>query len=69
MNPTRDRARWERLLDLLIEARLGVRLLIETRVEDIIRDADLLPKYREAGIIHVYVGAESSSDPLMMSPA
>ncbi|MGB8929643.1 MAG: radical SAM protein [Anaeromyxobacteraceae bacterium] len=65
--PTRDRARWERLLDLLIEAKLGVSLLIETRVEDIIRDADLLPKYRDAGIIHVYVGAESSSDALLDS--
>lgn len=65
--PTRDRARWERLLDLLIEAKLGARLLIETRVEDIIRDADLLPKYRAAGIIHVYVGAESSSDAMLDS--
>jgi anaerobic magnesium-protoporphyrin IX monomethyl ester cyclase len=65
--PTRDRERWERLLDLLIEAKLGVSLLIETRVEDIIRDADLLPKYRDAGIIHVYLGAESSSDALLDS--
>ena len=65
--PTRDRVRWERLLDLLIEAKLGVSLLIETRVEDIIRDEDLLPKYREAGIIHVYVGAESSSDAMLDS--
>lgn len=65
--PTRDRARWERLLELLIEARLGVSLLIETRVEDIIRDEDLLPRYREAGIIHVYLGAESSSDALLES--
>ena len=65
--PTRDRARWERLLDLLIEAKLGVSLLIETRVEDIIRDADILSKYRDAGIIHVYVGAESSSDALLDS--
>jgi anaerobic magnesium-protoporphyrin IX monomethyl ester cyclase len=65
--PTRDRVRWERLLDLLIEARLGVSLLIETRVEDIIRDADLLPKYAAAGIIHVYLGAESSSDALLES--
>ena len=65
--PTKDRERWEKLLDLLVEAKLGVRLLIETRVEDIIRDADILPKYREAGIIHVYVGAESSSDAMLQS--
>jgi anaerobic magnesium-protoporphyrin IX monomethyl ester cyclase len=43
--PTNDRDRWEQQLDLLIEADLHVHLLMETRVEDIIRDEDLLPKY------------------------
>jgi anaerobic magnesium-protoporphyrin IX monomethyl ester cyclase len=56
--PTKDRERWERLLDLLIERDLGVYLLMETRVEDILRDGAILPKYRKAGIIHVYVGTE-----------
>ncbi len=65
--PTRDRERWERFLDLLIEANLPVKFLIETRVEDIIRDEDLLPKYHEAGVIHVYLGAESSSDEILES--
>lgn len=65
--PTRDRERWERILDLLIEADLGVHLLIETRVEDIIRDADILDKYRDAGIMHIYLGLETSSDELLAS--
>ena len=65
--PTCDRERWEKLLDLLIEADLDVHLLIETRVEDIIRDADILPKYHAAGIIHVYLGAETSSDEMLNS--
>lgn len=65
--PTRDRERWETLLDLLIEASLPVKFLIETRVEDIIRDEDILQKYHEAGIIHVYLGAESSSDEILES--
>lgn len=60
--PTRDRERWERILDLLIEAKLPVHLLIETRVEDIIRDEDILAKYHDAGIVHVYLGAETSTD-------
>ena len=60
--PTRDRERWIQILDLLIEANLGVHLLIETRVEDIIRDEDILQKYYDAGIIHVYLGAETSTD-------
>lgn len=65
--PTRDRERWEHFLDLLIEAALPVKFLIETRVEDIIRDADIMTKYHDAGIIHVYVGAESSSDEILES--
>lgn len=58
--PTPDRPRWERLLDLLIERNLGQYILMETRAADIIRDEDILPKYRKAGIIHIYVGTEST---------
>jgi anaerobic magnesium-protoporphyrin IX monomethyl ester cyclase len=58
--PTYDRERWERLLDLIIESTLDVYILIETRVEDILRDEDILPRYRQAGIVHVYVGAEAT---------
>lgn len=65
--PTHDPVRWERQLDGLIEARLPVRLLMETRAEDIIRDRGILWKYREAGVMHMYVGAESSSDALLAS--
>jgi anaerobic magnesium-protoporphyrin IX monomethyl ester cyclase len=65
--PTNDRERWIQILDLLIEAHLDVRLLIETRVEDIIRDEDILPKYHDAGIIHVYLGAETSTDEMLSS--
>ena len=57
--PTLDRARWERILDLLIARRPGVKLLMETRVDDILRDADILDRYREAGVDHIYVGVEA----------
>ncbi len=59
--PTLDRGRWERILDLMIERQPGVRLLMETRVTDILRDEEIMPKYREAGIEHIYVGVESGS--------
>ena len=65
--PTYDRERWIEILDLLIAEKLGAHLLIETRVEDIIRDADILPKYHDAGIIHVYLGAETSTDEMLGS--
>ncbi len=59
--PTPDRQRWERILDLLIEKELDVKILMETRAADIIRDQDILWKYHKAGIIHIYVGTEAAS--------
>ncbi len=56
--PTLDRDRWTRILDLLIERDLGLHLLMETRVDDIIRDEDVLHRYRQAGVHHIYVGVE-----------
>ncbi len=58
--PTLDRNRWERILDLLIARRPGIDLLMETRVPDIIRDEDILEKYRRAGIVHIYMGVEAT---------
>ena len=57
--PSLDPVRWNMILDLLIERDLGTTLLLETRVDDILRDAEILPKYRRAGIEHIYVGVES----------
>ena len=57
--PSLDAVRWRRILDLLIERDLGTTLLLETRVDDILRDAEILPLYRKAGIEHIYVGVES----------
>lgn len=58
--PTPDRERWERFLDLLIERDLDMKILMETRAPDIIRDKDILHKYKKAGIIHIYVGTEAT---------
>lgn len=59
--PTRDRERWERILDLLIEKKLGAHILMETCVDDIIRDEDIMHRYREAGVLFVYMGVEATS--------
>ncbi len=58
--PTPDRERWERLLDLIIEQDMDMKILMETRAQDIIRDADIIHKYKKAGIIHIYVGTEAT---------
>ncbi len=59
--PTLNRERWEKILDLLIEKNLNLEILMETRVDDILRDKDIMDKYMKAGILHIYVGAESAS--------
>jgi len=59
--PTGDRERWEKILDRLSEKNLGAVFLLETRVDDIVRDEDIMHKYRKAGIIHLYVGIEATS--------
>jgi len=58
--PTHDQDRWEEILDRIIALDRGLHLLMETRAADIVRDERILPKYREAGIVHVYVGLEAT---------
>ncbi len=60
--PTNSRERWEKILDLLIEKRLGVHILLETCVQSILRDRDIIHRYREAGILFIYVGVEATSE-------
>jgi anaerobic magnesium-protoporphyrin IX monomethyl ester cyclase len=60
--PTYDRERWEKILELLTEKNLGVHILIETCVQDILRDRDILHRYREAGILFIYLGVEATND-------
>ena len=59
-HPTRDRERWEALLDTVIDKNIPVYLLMETRAQDIIRDREILWKYRKAGIIYISTGIETA---------
>jgi anaerobic magnesium-protoporphyrin IX monomethyl ester cyclase len=58
--PTQDQARWEELLDRIIALDRELYILMETRAADIVRDKAFLHKYRQAGIVHVYVGLEAT---------
>jgi anaerobic magnesium-protoporphyrin IX monomethyl ester cyclase len=58
--PTQDQARWEELLDRIIALDRELYLLMETRAADIVRDKAFLHKYRQAGVVHVYVGLEAT---------
>lgn len=58
--PTYNRDRWEEFLDRLIVLGLDAYFYMETCAVDILRDRDILWKYRKAGFVHVYVGVEAT---------
>lgn len=64
-HPTRDRERWETLLDAIIAKDIPIHLLMETRASDIIRDSDIMWKYRKAGIIYISFGIETADQPTL----
>jgi anaerobic magnesium-protoporphyrin IX monomethyl ester cyclase len=45
----------------LIDRDLGIHWGINTRVTDVMRDEDLLPFYRKAGLVHVSLGTEAAA--------
>jgi anaerobic magnesium-protoporphyrin IX monomethyl ester cyclase len=57
--PTYNRARWIEILDGILKMKLDALFLMETTVKDIIRDGDIISKYRKAGFVHIYIGVES----------
>lgn len=56
---TSAREWWEPFLDLLIERHLPIYLLVESRCDDIVRDRDIMWKYRKAGVVHIYLPIET----------
>jgi anaerobic magnesium-protoporphyrin IX monomethyl ester cyclase len=60
-HPTRDRQRWESFVDLLVARKLPIYLLMETRAADIVRDKDIIGKYRKAGIVYISIGIDAAS--------
>ncbi|MGB5255626.1 MAG: magnesium-protoporphyrin IX monomethyl ester anaerobic oxidative cyclase, partial [Woeseiaceae bacterium] len=59
--PTINRKKFIALCQELIDRDLGVEWGINTRVTDILRDEDMLPFYRKAGLVHVSLGTEASA--------
>ncbi|MBK1694726.1 magnesium-protoporphyrin IX monomethyl ester anaerobic oxidative cyclase [Chromatium weissei] len=45
----------------LIDRKLGILWGINTRVTDVMRDEDLLPFYRKAGLVHISLGTEAAA--------
>ena len=59
--PTINRKKFVAFCEELIRRDLGVLWGINTRVTDILRDEELLPLYRKAGLIHVSLGTEAAA--------
>ena len=59
--PTINKQKFVSLCQELIDRNLDVHWGINTRVTDIMRDEDLLPFYRKAGLVHVSLGTEAAS--------
>jgi anaerobic magnesium-protoporphyrin IX monomethyl ester cyclase len=59
--PTINRKKFVALCEELIARKVPVYWGINTRVTDILRDADLLPLYRKAGLLHISLGTEAAA--------
>ncbi len=58
-NPTANRTAWRAFLEALIAEQVDVTLVGSTRADDIVRDADILPLYKQAGVARWLLGIES----------
>lgn len=61
-NPTASREAWRSFLEALIAENVPVILVGSTRADDIVRDADLLPLYRKAGVARFLLGIEHADE-------
>ncbi|MEP6018922.1 MAG: magnesium-protoporphyrin IX monomethyl ester anaerobic oxidative cyclase [Paracoccaceae bacterium] len=59
-NPTSSRRMWRAFLEALIELDVNVLIVGSTRAGDIVRDADLMPLYKRAGVIRFLMGLEGT---------
>ncbi len=59
-NPTANRRAWQALCEAIIAEGIQVTIIGSTRADDIVRDADLLPLYRQAGVERFLLGIENT---------
>jgi anaerobic magnesium-protoporphyrin IX monomethyl ester cyclase len=61
-NPTTLKHEWARCLAEIGRRNLDISLCASIRAQDIVRDADILPLYRQAGFLYVLMGVETVTD-------
>jgi len=60
-----DREVAKQILELIAEADLGLSLNLNMTAADVVRDADLIPLYKRAGVDYIVMGVESLKDDLI----
>lgn len=60
-NPTASRAAWQAMLEALVAEHVPLVLVGSTRADDIVRDADILHLYKQAGVARFLLGLESTN--------
>ncbi len=61
-NPSAGRKAWQAFLEALIAERVSVTLVGSTRADDIVRDADILHLYKQAGFERFLMGMENTDE-------
>jgi anaerobic magnesium-protoporphyrin IX monomethyl ester cyclase len=61
-NPTASRPVWQAFLEALIAENVPLILVGSTRADDIVRDADILHLYKQAGVARFLLGLESTDE-------
>ena len=61
-NPTASRGPWQAFLEALIAEKVPLILVGSTRATDIVRDADILHLYKQAGVARLLLGIESTDE-------
>jgi anaerobic magnesium-protoporphyrin IX monomethyl ester cyclase len=59
-NPTASKTAWRAFLEALIAEQVPVTLVGSTRADDIVRDADILHLYKQAGVARWLLGIENT---------
>lgn len=65
-NPTASRSAWQAFLEALIQEHVPLILVGSTRAGDIVRDADILHLYKQAGVARFLMGMESTDESTLL---
>ncbi len=65
-NPTSSRKAWRAFLEALIAENVPLTLVGSTRADDIVRDADILHLYKEAGVVRFLLGIENYKEKTLL---